>query len=127
MERSGRGIQAGYEALSAGHWTEARRIFESDLEQQKTPEALEGFAMAAWWLDDAPAVFEARERAYGLYRRRGDARAAARVATALAEDSLYFRGEPAVARGWHRRAERLLQDLDPTPEHAWLRASEGDF
>ena len=127
MKRSERGIRDGDEALAAGRWPEARRAFEIALKEQETPQALEGLAMAAWWLDDAPAVFDARERAYRLYRQRGDSRAAARVAVALAEDSLYFRGEPAVARGWHRRAGRLLQHGDPTPEHAWLKVSESDF
>ena len=32
---------------------------------------LEGLSWAAWWLDDAEAVFDARERAYRLYRDAG--------------------------------------------------------
>jgi hypothetical protein len=44
-----------------------------------TAEALEGRSHAAWWLDDAETMFEARERAYRLYRRDGDLRSAART------------------------------------------------
>ena len=35
-------------------------------------EALEGLALAAWWLDAGDLVFKSRERAYRLYRQRGD-------------------------------------------------------
>jgi hypothetical protein len=78
-------------------------------------------------LDDAFAISEARERAYRLYRQRNDACGAARVAIALAEDSLYFRGAAAVARGWHRRESRLLHGVELSPEHGWLWASQADF
>lgn len=91
------------------------------------PEALEGLGTAAWWLDDADTVFTARERAYALYRQRGDRVSAARLAIALAEDALYFRGEPVVARGWRRRAAHLLEGAACTPEQGWLQVSEGDF
>ena len=55
--------------------------------------AYEGLSWAAWWLDDDDAVFEAHERAYRLYRERGDAAGAARMATWLAADQLDFRGD----------------------------------
>jgi DNA-binding CsgD family transcriptional regulator len=76
--------------------------------------------MACWWLEDYATCIEARERAYRLYRTRDDAPAAARVAVWLSSDYADFRGETAVANGWLRRAERLLEGLDPTPEHALL-------
>jgi len=44
--------------------------FADALAREETPEALEGLSWAAWWLDDADAVFDAREQAYRLYRRR---------------------------------------------------------
>jgi LuxR family transcriptional regulator, maltose regulon positive regulatory protein len=120
-------IQKGLAALTAASWDEARKAFETALAAEETAQALEGLGMAAWWLDDAATVFSSRERAYALYRQQKDVRAAARVAIALAEDSLYFRGEPAVARGWHRRASRLLEGQDAIAEHAWLKVSRGDF
>ena len=78
----------------------ARASFEESLAIAETPEAREGSSWAAWWLDDAATVFADRERAYLLYRRRGEAAAAARMATWLAADELDFRGGTAVANGW---------------------------
>lgn len=83
--------------------------------------------MAAWWLNDATVIFDARERAYRLYRERKDRRGAGRVAMTLAGDYLKFRGEVAVTSGWYRRAHRLLDGLDVVPEHGWLKLWEGDF
>jgi hypothetical protein len=117
LERSMQHIRGGYRALHARAWIQARGEFAAALARQETPEALEGLGLAAWRLDDADSVFRAREGAYRLYRRQGDKQSAARLAIALASDSLHFRGEPAVARGWHRRAHDLLQDLDLVPEH----------
>ena len=101
--------------------------FERALSLALTPEALEGLGMAAWWLDDAEVVFEARERAFQLYRQRGDRRGAARIAMALAADHVQFRGEAAVARGWYRRAQRLLNGIAPIPEHGWLKVWQADL
>ena len=47
------------------------------------------------------------------------------MATWLAADQLDFRGALAVAGGWLRRAERLLDSLEPGPEHGWLAFHEG--
>jgi DNA-binding CsgD family transcriptional regulator len=120
-------VARGHEALARGEWRAARAAFEQVLRRTETAEALEGLGTAAWWLDDARVTFDARERAYRLYRRRGDRRGAARLATHLAEGYFHFRGEAAVAGGWHRRARRLLEGLAPTPEHGWLRLWEGDL
>ena len=118
-------LNAGWAALARGAWEEARTTFEAALSREETAEALEGLGLAAWWLNDAPATFVARERAYRRYRERGDNRAAARVAIPLALDHFLRRGEPAVANGWFRRAHRLLDGLDPGPEHAMLANWEG--
>lgn len=123
-------LAAGREALSRGAWQEARHQFEAAIAVEETPEALEGGGMAAWWLDNGEATFRARERAYLLYRERGDLRAAARIATLLAWDSASFRGDLAIAKGWLQRAQRLLEDVPACPEHGWLmirRASNALF
>ena len=93
--------------------------------QKETAEAHEGLSWAAWWLDDADVVFAARDRAYRLYKQRGDRPAAARMATWLACDELDFHGAFAVASGWLGRARRLLGELEPGPEHGWLAFFEG--
>lgn len=110
----------GWAALGRGEWKQAQVRFEAALAEADTPEAWEGLAWAAWWLDDIPAIFEARERAYRLYRRRGDCRGAARSATWLGLDHVDFGGQSAVASGWLRRAHRLLEKTPQSPEHAWL-------
>lgn len=114
---------AGWEALSLGRWDEALECFAGG---EDDPDALEGVGIAQWWLDDADATLAARERAYRLYRGAGDPVGAARVASALAWDSLLFGGREAVARGWLDRAARLLADQPACPEHAWLAVREAE-
>ncbi|HYY76029.1 MAG TPA: LuxR C-terminal-related transcriptional regulator [Gaiellaceae bacterium] len=118
-------LQAGWAELGEARWAAARAAFEAALADEETPEAFEGLSWAAWWLDDAEALFAAREHAYRLYRRSGDAAAAARMATWLAADQLDFHGAAAVASGWLSRAHRLLDPLEPGPEHGWLAFHDG--
>ena len=113
---------AGWTELRAGRWEEARAAFSA---MPETAESLEGLSWAAWWLDDADAVFGARERAYRLYREDGNAAAAARMATWLAADQLDFHGAAVVAGGWLQRARRLLEPLETGPDHGWLAFHEG--
>jgi ATP/maltotriose-dependent transcriptional regulator MalT len=97
------------------------------LRERESPEALEGLALAAWWLDDAEAVFDAREQAYRLYGERGDRQSAARIAVWLAWDAWAFRGEHAVSNGWLQRARSLLSGLPECPEQAWLDVREASL
>ena len=113
---------SGWEELRAGRWEAAREAFEA---ADETAESLEGLSWAAWWLDDAETVFDARERAYRRYREDGDAAGAARMATWLAADELDFHGAAAVAQGWLQRAHRLLDPLEQGPDHGWLAFHEG--
>lgn len=112
-------VARGWMALLAGAWQEARAAFEDALQQGETPEALDGLASAAGWLNDAATALSARERAYRLFRQRADPEVAARVAFNLALDVLNFRGDSAVARGWLERGRDLLRDR---PESPWLGA-----
>ena len=43
----------------------------------------------------------------------------------IAHDYIHFRSELAIANGWRQRARRLLEGLDPVPEHGWLALIEG--
>ncbi|HEY7637782.1 MAG TPA: LuxR C-terminal-related transcriptional regulator [Gemmatimonadales bacterium] len=83
--------------------------------------------MAAWWLEDYAAAIDARERAFRAFRAREDPLGAARVAVWLASDYADYRGELAIANGWLRRAERLLQGAGDVPERAWLGMMKGHF
>ncbi|MGH3441209.1 MAG: LuxR C-terminal-related transcriptional regulator, partial [Nitriliruptorales bacterium] len=118
-------LEAGFAALERGDWGDARSSFAAALAAAETPAGFEGLGAAAWWLDDAATLFEARERAYRLYREADDALGAGRVASALAVDYLLLRAEPAVASGWIQRAHRLLDDLELCPEQGMLAAYEG--
>jgi RNA polymerase sigma factor (sigma-70 family) len=115
----------GWTELQQGRWEAARARFEEALVVEATPEAFEGLSWAAWWLDDAAAVFEARGRAYRLYKDAQDVAGAARMATWLACDELDFHGAVAVANGWLGRAHRLLDPLEAGPEHGWLAFFDG--
>ena len=118
-------LDRGWGELREAHWVEARALFEQAVSAEETPEAFEGLSWAAWWLDDAEAVFAARERAFHLYETAGDAADAARMATWLACDQLDFHGASSVAAGWLGRAHRLLDPLEPRAEHGWLAFLEG--
>jgi ATP/maltotriose-dependent transcriptional regulator MalT len=114
-------LTEGRKALAEARWADAKQEFEASLaEDGETAAALEGLGMAQRWLGEVGPTFRTTARAYRLYRRAGDAQAAARVAMQLALGEMYFRMEPAVARGWLARAERLLDGLGPTPELALL-------
>jgi DNA-binding CsgD family transcriptional regulator len=116
--------RAGREAAARGAWKEAREAFEAAIGEEETPEALEGLGATLGWLEDVPGAVKAREGAFRLYTERGDKRGAARMATALAVEFAANRGEFPVADGWFQRAARLLGDLEPGPEHAWLKVWE---
>lgn len=120
-------LEAGRSALDRGAWASARLAFEAALQLDETPEALEGLGLAAWWLDLGELVFDVRERAYRLYRERGDPIGAARMAVWLAWDTAAFRGEQAIANGWLQRARRLLEGQPESLEHAWLALRSGVF
>ncbi len=124
-ERAPLRLDIGWRELQEGRWEEARALFEQAVGAAETPEGFEGLSWAAWWLDDAEAVFDARESAYRLYREAGDVAGAARMATWLACDQLDFHGAVSVASGWLARAHRLLDPLEPGPEHGWLAFLEG--
>jgi tetratricopeptide (TPR) repeat protein len=113
------------EALQTGSWATAKASFEEALRRRETLEALEGLAEAAFWLEDAPTVIEARERAFRLYREAGDDEAAARAAAMLAVSVLIARGDSAVAAGWLGRARSLLQAHPDSPVLAMVAGMEG--
>ena len=116
---SPRRLDAGWSALREGRWTDARTCFAAAVRAAEGPRAQEGLSWAAWWLDDGPATFAARELAFRGYRDAGERAAAARMATWLACDELDFHGAVAVADGWLAHAERLLAPLPPGPDHGW--------
>ena len=118
-------LDAGRAALGRGDWPAARLAFEAWLRVEENPEALEGLGLAAWWLDLADVVFDARERAYRIYRERDDSLGAARMAVWLAWDTAAFRGEQAIANGWLQRPIGFSTAVPTRTEHAWLALRSG--
>lgn len=117
---------AGTAAMQRGAWADARDQFQASIASSETPAAHEHIGLAAWWLDDANLTFASRERAFNLYRERGDVLGAARVALWLVWDCLAFRGDTAVSSGWMERARRLLTGHESAPEFGWLLLREGE-
>ena len=113
--------------LGRGDWSGARDIYEQALATEESADALEGFAIASWWQDDVDAAIESRERAYVLRRESGQTIEAARTAGFLAWDYGAMRGATAVANGWLQRARRLVEELPPSAEQAWLPLIEASF
>ncbi|MDQ4082508.1 MAG: LuxR C-terminal-related transcriptional regulator [Actinomycetota bacterium] len=123
----------GEEALARCDWTEAKQHFERALaEAPGDPRALDGLCLALFWLGNARAAREARERAYVEHRRRGDTCLAASAALYIASDYRAFEGNEAAWAGWLARAERCLEDVHLCSEHGTIeierakRAAEPD-
>jgi len=117
-------------ALSAANWQVAKSILENALQNDASAEVYESMAKACWWLNNAPAVFEYRTKAYQLYLEKDDRLGASRNACWLGVDYLEFNNEFAVASGWFQRAESLVKGLENTVEYAlvlMLKARMGFF
>ena len=116
----------GSRALRRGDWTAARDCFQAALETERSGQAWDGLAWAAWWLCDEEQDFEAREKAYRAYRAAGDDCSAARAAAWLAGNYMDYRGEHAVAIGWLERARRLLAGNEACAEAGFVSLIEAD-
>jgi hypothetical protein len=119
-------LEMGRAAILKGDWKGAAQSARRSLAHAETAEGHELLGLASWWLSDAETLFNSRERAYRLYLDRGEVRRAARTATWLDWDCRAFRGEPAVANGWLRRARRLLEGDHDCAEYGWLLLREAD-
>jgi DNA-binding CsgD family transcriptional regulator len=111
-------------AIDSGDWQTARDLYEQLTRETNAPEAWAGLAEAAWLQQDSRLMIDARLAAYRLFRERGDDVPAARMAIALGNDFLDFRGDAAVANGWFKYARRLLKPLPTSAEHARLSVWE---
>jgi DNA-binding CsgD family transcriptional regulator len=110
----------GRAALEAGRWSEARAAFSAAVAAEEAPEALDGMAVALWWLGETRASVAHAERAYAGFRRAGDAAGAAATAAFLCMTWASNFDNHAVAGGWLARAERVAGGLDPNPLRGWL-------
>ncbi|HEX9121860.1 MAG TPA: response regulator transcription factor [Actinomycetota bacterium] len=113
-------LRQGEAALASGDWQRAREVFDAALADRDTPEARDGLGRALWWLRDVDGAIEHRERAHAAFRKDGDGPRAARIAMWLAIEYAEAIGNDPISRGWFARAEGLLKDAPPGPEHGWL-------
>ena len=125
----------GREAASRGDWQLAHELLVEADHGQPLERAdfllLADVVYAAGHLD---VTIEVWERAHALALRDGDCLAAAGAAARVAMHLLFDTALMAPVRGWIKRAERLLEDYDDTPVHAWVavarnyeRLLSGDF
>jgi DNA-binding CsgD family transcriptional regulator/tetratricopeptide (TPR) repeat protein len=110
-------LQRGREALAAADWERARACFE---QAGETAEALDGLSQAAHFQGEYDRAIELKERAFALYRRRGERVAAAEPARWLAFLHGAVHGNMAAANGWMARAESLLEGVEECAAHGWL-------
>lgn len=113
--------EKGSEALINGEWEKARPFLEEALKKEETAEVYENLAWACWWLNDAPAVFEYRTKAYNLFLENNDKLGASRAASWLGLDYLDYKGEFAIATGWFQRAENLLEGMPDSWELGFIK------
>ena len=113
--------EKGCEALSNGNWETARECLSAALKVEESARVYEQLAWAYWWLNDSPAVFEYRSRAYNLFLRDDDKHGAARTAGWIGLDYFELKGEFAVATGWFQRAENLLEGTTDSWELGFIK------
>ena len=113
-------LAAGFSALEAGRWVDARSVFESALAAGESAEACLGLATALWWLGDSQASVGHASRAYVLFREASNVEGAVQCAVWLGITYKANFANFAAANGWIGRAERLLTPLEPGPSHGWV-------
>ncbi len=110
-------------ALDRHSWQEAYDLLaEADASTTLTPDELELYAQAAWWVGKMPIAIAARERAYAAETKAGRFDRAVQTAILLAHDNL-MKNAHSVATAWMSRAERWLKDAPENPGHGWLAAT----
>ncbi len=117
----------GQAALRRGAWEEGRVLFSAALEREETAEAFDGLATCCRFIGALDQSLAARERAYRLFRERGDAAGATIAAAWLGRDSGLPRGELSVARGWFAVGHRHLARTESALARGTLSYYEGQF
>src|SRR5215212_775304 len=114
-------VQGAREAAVQGEWKAAYDILmKADADGVAGPGDLPLLGEVAYAAGDLDVTIEAWERTYALCVRAGDPVAAAGAAVRVAMHLLLDTALMAPVRGWLGRAERLLEDQQQAPAHAWL-------
>lgn len=113
-------LATGRAAFADRRWADTVAAFEvAAATTVLDGEDLDRFAEALWWLGRLTDAISHLERAFAAHEAAGDPVRAARSALALVF-YLSQRSEGALAAGWLRRAERLLDGKPESPEHGWM-------
>jgi tetratricopeptide (TPR) repeat protein len=105
------------QAISDRRWGDALRLLDDDI-AARSATGLELRAEAAYGGGDPEASVAAWEDLYDLHLAAGDEVQAARAAAMVAMYLMIDTGLMAPIRGWLRRAERLIAEVEDTPVHA---------
>ncbi|MDQ4130413.1 MAG: tetratricopeptide repeat protein, partial [Actinomycetota bacterium] len=112
------------QATAEHAWRRAYDAYSSADPHDLTPEDLESFAEAAYWIGKLDEALGLRERSYAGFSSAGDKLSAARLALTLSGDHA-LRGAFSVSHGWFANAERLLEGLPESAEHGRLALLRG--
>ena len=100
-----------------GHdWVAAQAAQEAAIAAGGGGEAHQGLAIALFWQNDVDGALRAMERAYALFRRRGEQGRAAWAALWVAGQYSRLKGHSAVAGGWIAKCERAIARAEPSAE-----------
>ena len=98
----------------------AQGAVESLLDGDDDPDARDGLGQVLWFLCEIDEGIALREQAYAAFRKAGDGERAADIALWLSIEYASAYGQVAVANGWFRRGERLLDGARPCAAHVEL-------
>jgi DNA-binding CsgD family transcriptional regulator len=105
--------------LEAGHWESARDQFERLVDRERSPEALEGYGLALWFLGEMEHGVELCQRACLAYGEAGACDRAARLAVWVSHQYL-IAGKASLSNGWLARAERALEGQTDCSGAGWV-------
>ncbi len=124
---AGAELRCGQDALRLGAWGEGRARFEAAIAIDETPEGYDGLATCCRFMGALEESLAARERAFRLFRERGDIVGATIAAAWLGRDSGLPSGEETIARAWFAVARRLQARTDSALASGTLDYYEGQF
>lgn len=112
-------VDAGRVALEDGRWSDAAASLSAALAIEESPDTVFGLAVARWWLAATDDAIRGWERAFVLYRRRGEAAGAVMAAFYLCLVYQMSLGNRSASGGWLERAARVAVDA-PNETNGWL-------
>ena len=113
-------IEDGRRHLRAADWPAARDRFRAALELGESAEALDGLAMAAYWLNDLDEAIHLKQRAHTAYKRANELGPAAFAAAWIGGMYMNIYGNQAAAEGWSAVCASLIREAGPCREVARL-------